>query len=732
VTPSEPVQVLVLGPVRVRRGTEEVLPGGPRERAVLAAVAMAGERGLDHDRLVDHLWGSNAPRTAHRTAQAYVSRLRGLIGQEAIVTVAGRHRLTGTRVDLWEFERLVADARRVPARAPQLLRQALDLWRDASVAQDAALDGAADLLQAYERMRLDARELLLAHLDDNTVVRAAEELLAEAPHRERTWAALATAYYRLGRQDEALATIRAARRRLADDLGIDLSSQLETLERDLLHHRVAPAEVPALPQPVTPLVGRDDLVDDIVGALDRSRLVTLVGTGGIGKTRLALAVAERLRADASLPVFFAGLASVTSPSAVHDALGEAVDAGGSELHEAFERRFGRVAGLLVLDNCEHVLPTVANRVGSLLQRPWRLRILATSRAPLGVTGEVVVDVPPLDTADAGDGMTSPALRLFLERAADVIDVHAWGDRETEAAATLCRSLDGIPLALELAARRLRTAEVTELTEVATAEQADASPAGEPRHRTLAAALEWSYRDLPDEQRRAFRRLGLLHGRLPLASAATLVDDRGAVEGLLRASLLTRSAQGVGMYEPVRQYAVSLLDPAERCAGLAAVAEELVAFTTRAEEHLPGTDEVAWLDRVDAVHGDIRAVLEWAMANDREDLVPLLVANVGYLWLLGWSPREGRTWLSTALDLVEDRALRVRLLTWSSLVAVRSGDLDEARRTGAEAVRIARPLDDPRLLGSALHALAMPDKYGDRTETARGHLREAHPPSPPGR
>jgi predicted ATPase/DNA-binding SARP family transcriptional activator len=710
--------------VRLRLAEEEVVPGGPRGRGVLAALALAGEGGVDDDRLVDLVWGPGAPRTARRTAHAYLSRLRRLLGPGALVSTAGRHRLVDVVVDLWEFERLLTSARRTPASAPGDLAGALAMWRDRSVGLDAALDGAADLVQAWERSRLDARELRLAHLDDEAVVAAAEELLAEAPHRERAWSALATALYRLGRQDEALASIRRARHRLAEDLGIDLSPDLEQLESDLLHHHLTPGQPTPLPQPTTRLVGRDRAVDDVIAALDRNRLVTLTGTGGIGKTRLALAAAERLTGSSA--VFVARLATATSSVGVRDALVEALDAGVPDLDDAARRRFERAPGLLVIDNCEHVLPTVAGLIGTLLAQPLRLRILATSRAPLGVTGELLVDVPPLEVPTRDDeDQTTAALQLFLDRAGEVTDTSMWGIGEHAAAAEVCRALDGIPLALELAARRLRTVEVTELVDGLGDDPGVPVRGGDPRHHSLTTALEWSYRGLPEGQQAAFRRLGLLHGRLPMAAAADVVGDRAAVDDLLRASLLTRSTAGVGMYEPVRQYAVSLLSPDERAEGLTRIAEEVTGFTRRAAAFLVGPEEIAWLDRVDALHGDVRAVLDWALANGRDDLVVQIVVNVSYLWLLGWSPAEGRRWLDTAVPQAAEPLARATLLAWSSSLAGRLGDAELARSHGADAVAVARETGDPLVLGRALHAAALPDKYVADTSAARARLREAH-------
>ena len=383
-----------------------------------------------------------------------------------------------------------------------------------------------------------------------------------------------------------------------------------------------------------------------------------------------------------------------------------------------------------MDNCEHLLPTVAEVLTTLLARTLRLRVLATSRSALGVPGELLVDVPPLGVTGRDDegGGQSDALTLFLDRAADVSAVDAWGERELAAAARVTRSLDGIPLAIELAARRLRTVEVTELSndlDVAASSPSWAPGGLDPRHRSLAAALEWTYRDLPDDQQVAFRTLGLVHGRLPVASAAAVVGSRDAVEGLLHASLVTRTLQGVGMYEPVRQYAVSKLSPQERQSGLALVAEELVAFTARASDRLVGPDEIEWLDRLDALHGDVRAVLEWAGAHDRRDLLAGVVADVAYLWSLGWSADEGRRWLDTALGAEPPDLLRARLLTWSSSLATVNGNPELARRHAVEAVSLARKLQEPRVLGRALHALGLPDKYGARTEAARTAFREAH-------
>jgi predicted ATPase/DNA-binding SARP family transcriptional activator len=709
------VQVLVLGPVRVRIDGAESVPGGRRERGVLAALVLAGPAGIDHERLVDQLYGPAAPATAHRTTQSYLSRLRTLLGPEVIRTQAGRHRLVADLVDLWEFDRLLQPAREGRANAPESLRAALSLWRDTDVAMDASLEGAAELLAAVRRSRLDALERRALQVDDSEAVDLAEALLAEDPHRERAWAALAMAHYRLGRQSEALAAIREARHRLADDLGVDLSPELDRLEQEMLHHTLTIQVPRPLPGPLTQLVGRNQLVERVVEALRSARLVTLVGTGGIGKTRVALAAAESTVRTAAVPAFLAELSLATTAASVDDVLVESIDAAGEDVEAAFRRRFERLPGLLVLDGCEHVLAAVAGRVTGLLRTAPGLRILATSRAALDLLGERLIDVPTLATPASGRSRPddAPALRLFYDRAAEVSDVASWSGRERATAADICRALDGLPLAIEVTARRLRDRGLDDLRVDLAAGSANA----------VATALDASYEALPAPHRRAYARLGLLQGSVPRATAAAVVGDEDAVDALLRASLLHRSSGGVRMYQPVRHHAASKLTPADRRVGRERIADEILALVAAATDHLIGPDELTWLGRIDAVHGDVRGVLEWA-SKERPAMVPQIAAMVGYLWLLGWSAHEGRRWLDTALDQPTDDPTRARLLTWSTVLAALHGDLERARADGDEAIAIARALERPRVLGAALHARALPDKYAADTTGARDLLDQA--------
>jgi DNA-binding SARP family transcriptional activator len=352
------VQVLVLGPVRAVRDGQDLDLNGPRERAVLAALALAGPGGIDTERLVDQVWGEDPPRTAARTVQAYLSRLRAALGTGVIVSEARRHRLATADVDVWRFRELSSRA------DGGALREAVALWRDPAPACDASLDGAVIELAALARARIDTAESLLAHLDDPEVVPAAERILAEEPHRELVWLRLAEALYRLGRAADALDTVRRAQRHLVTDLGLDPSPALVALEGDLLNHRIPErCSTVAPPVPLTSIVGRTGLLAEIGDRLRDHRLVTLVGTGGIGKTRLAIAAAPE-------QACFAALSGATTARAVENTVLTAVgaDRDRDDVVAALVARFERRGALVVLDNCEHVVTVAAALVRPALAR----------------------------------------------------------------------------------------------------------------------------------------------------------------------------------------------------------------------------------------------------------------------------------------------------------------------------------------------------------------------------
>lgn len=730
------MEILVLGPVRARRdradgsdgsdrpdGSDgpdgpdgpEVALNGPRERGVLAALALAGPAGIDTARLVDQVWGERAPRTAERTVQAYLSRLRASLGGDVVVTRAGRHRLANATVDLWRFRDLYEHARSSPVEARAALQEALALWRDPVPACDATLDGADIDLAALGQARLAAADLLVGYLDDASAIEAAERILAEDPHREAVWHRLATALYRLGRPAEALQAVRRARRHLVGDLGLDPSPPLVELEHDLLTHRVqGPGAGTAPPAPLTPLVGRGELLAQVSARLRTHRLVTLLGTGGIGKSRLAIAAAQA--APRTAP--FAALAGATTRQAVEDTLLAAVgaDRDRDDATTACIERLGRGSALVVVDNCEHVVPVVASFLTELLKGCPGVTVLATSRTPLGVPGEALVEVPPLQ-------VESDALALFTARAAEVTDTEAWTVTDRAHALAICRELDGLPLALELTARRLRHAPLATVRRELSSVEVSAA-AAEPRHRSLSAALDPSYSALDDAVQEAFRRLALLHGPVPVETAANVAGGSGLVAALADMSLVVSSPEGVRMYEPLRQYAAARTTAGERRTTQTVIASEVIALAERGRPFIAGPDELHWQGILDGVHADVRGVLEWAAACGRQEILARLAAAVGHMWLLGWGVREGHVWLDAAVSGCRDDQVKPRLFYLASVTALRRGDLERARTFADDGIRISRERGDREALGPLLHARAQPDKYAHGVELARSLLQEA--------
>ena len=719
------VEVRVMGPVRAVRDGREVPLGGPRERAVLAALVLAGPEGRDSLRLVDDVWGAEPPRTAERTLQAYLSRLRSRLGADVVVSRSGRHRIEGAQVDLWQFNDLRERARRAPHEAAGALGEAAALWRDAVAFGGAALEGAVVEQAALARARLDTLELLLAHQDDLDVTEAAERLLAEDPHREGVWERLAAAQHRLGRRADALAALRRARQVLVRDLGADPSPALAALEAQILTETATRAEEIArapLPAPLTTLVGREVDVEHVCELLRARRLVCLVGVGGVGKTRLALAAAAEHAGVAQVPAYFATVAGATGKADLAQTVLTAVGGSGDDPSTALPLQLGRRPGLLVLDDCEDVVTEAADLVRWLLARVGGLRVLATSRTPLGVTGEALVDIAPLAVPQSGDlgdtvgAVPAPALRLFLDRAAEASDTSSWGPGELAAAAEVCRRLDGIPLALEVTAGRLRYAGVAEVRD--DLEVPAAAAAADP----VAAALDRSLSRLAGSHRRAATRLALLTGPLPRSLASAVAGDV-AVRVLVDSSLVSPSSDGVRMYGPVRRHVLATAPEPEQAEGRAVVVAEMLALAEKAAPALVGPDEVGWLQLLDQLHPDIRICLAWA-ADGADGHLGRLAAALGYLWMLGWGAEEGAEWVGRALEDEVDAGTRCRLLVWSSYLDLRRGRHPAASRAAGEAVSLARQVGDERLLGDALHALAMPDKVGPRRENAREALLEA--------
>ena len=696
------VDIEVLGRPAVRAAGQRVELKG-RQPALLAALVVAAPRAVAADTLLEAIWGERLPRDPANALQQRVSELRRTLEPdrtgEVLVTVPGGYalRIDDTRIDARRSARLAAEGRDLLVAgdleaARDRLDQALRLWRGP------AFDGVADepwLAPEVQRLR----ELHLSAVEDRVeaslglgggaeLIPELTDLTAAEPLRERPAGQLMRALYRAGRQADALAAHERIRHLLADELGVDPGPELQRIHLQVLEQadelEVATLSAPRprqaasnLPAPTRTVIGRDAATARTGQLLAAARLVTLTGPGGAGKTTVALETARRhpIPPDGTWLVEFA---SLTDGAGVTHAVAHAVGVGGGgpggpgvgvdTLADALTER----SVLLVLDNCEHLVAEVAALAGTLLARAPGVRILATSRAPLGVEGELVwslpsLGVPAADEQDVDEMAAAPAVALLVDRIrahdpAFHLDVDG-----AAAAAAIVRRLDGIPLAIELAAARAR---VLSLPELATALEdrfdllASGLRSAPSRQRTLRGAIDWSWDLLDDDLRVAWAALSVpVDGADRDLGSALLGAADVAGEPLdVFGALVDRSIVSVDttvtparyrMLESLRAYGHDRLrelgrEEPVRTRHAEVVRAALAACHDDTDPTVFGVDLdglAAWLD-------EARAALRWAADADERGRVQQLAGSLGWLWLLGGLAAEGLRWLELGLGAVD--------------------------------------------------------------------------------
>jgi predicted ATPase/DNA-binding SARP family transcriptional activator len=739
----------MLGPFEVHTddGVLTDVPGA-RLRALLIALALEPGRVVQKATLVDWIWGENPPADAANALQRLASRLRRVLPDGVLDGQVGGYRLAVEpgSVDAVRFESLAGQARggEDPQRV-RLLREALGLWRGAAM-QDVGLQDS----EAFDAAVVRLEGLRLAALEDRFeaeirlgngagLVTELTDLVGAHPVRERLVAALMRALGAAGRSSEALVVYQRAREALADALGADPSPELSELHVALLRGEMGPREESRktnLRAELSSFVGKDADVAAVGRLITGHRLTTLIGPGGSGKTRLATETVRTLLGDLPDGAWLVELAAIgaagdkgSGPAGDADNVAQATLAalhlrdgllGGAPDAEPTDRVIAAIRErdtLLILDNCEHVIESAAAFAHRVLGECRRLRILATSREPLGITGEALWPVAPLalpaDDADPAGIESAPAVRLLLDRAGAVRKDLTVDAGTLSTMARVCRALDGMPLAIELAAARLRTMSLDQL-----ANRLDdrfrlltgGSRTALPRHRTLRAMVDWSWELLTAAERVVLRRLSVFSGGASLEAAERVCAGTGdgpnaAVEvwqvlelltALTEKSLVVAEGEGAPRYRmlgTIKEYAGERL--AEAGESDLARRAHLAHFTELVEEadpRLRGAEQLEWLALLEGEHDNIAAAMRGALAaGDAQGSMRLAAAATWYWWL-GGHKTEGNELILAAAALPGEVTDEIRALVYVFVVQFvtsgRGGQYDAAEWI-REAYRISQ-------------------------------------------
>lgn len=734
----------VLGPLEVWAEGRPIDLGGRKQRLLLAVLLAHANHRVSTGRLVEALWGERAGGGAAHTLRVHVANLRKTLephhrpgaAWKAIETIEDGYRL---RVDHGAFDRErfvgLADEGRALLRegvatAADVLREALALWRGdpyGELGSEAALEAEvvrlAELRLLAVEDRIDADLSLGRHQE---LVAELRDLVDLHPYRERLRGLLMLALYRAGRQAEARRAFRSLERVLGEELGLEPSPEVKELEERILLQDPSLDLVPAarppatnLPAPTTSFVGRDGDVARVRRLVDGTRLLTFTGPGGVGKTRLAIEAAASLVERFPGGIWLVELAPLRDATLVGQAVAEALridQRPGRPVETTLVEALRDRCALLILDNCEHLIEGVPGLVDVLLRACRELRVWATSRETLGVGGETKLLVSGLALGERGRG-PSDAVRLFVDRASSAVAGFALNAANSASVAQICRRLDGIPLAIELAAARVPVLSPQQIAggldrrfDLLTAGRRTA----EPRQQTLKATVSWSYDLLTVPEQAVLRRLSVFRGGFDLAAVEALCGGVAGgpvldlLAGLVAKSLVTVSPGGTEaryeLLETIRLYArAELIAAEEESEALARHRDRFLQLAEEAGPGLRGVDQLVWLARLEADHDNLRAVLE--RAGEAGDIATALriAGSIAWFWFLHSHLEEGWKRLDELIALSGDAStiLRVRALIAAGQFAWEQSRDDEARQWLGEALRAA-------------------DEIGSRSHTAWAH------------
>jgi predicted ATPase/DNA-binding SARP family transcriptional activator len=745
----------------MQRGGEVVAVPNGRPGSLLALLLCADGVPLSRDRLIDELWGEGPPASAVSALHVHLSKLRELIGGMLVLEPAGYVLAPGAfEVDAWRLDSLLEAARANPDDSGVLLKEALALFRGEPLANVAAEGSVAQWRRALEEKRLQAIALridaALRAGQAGELIGELEQLVGRHPLEERLWGQLMLALYRAGRQAEALDAYQRVRHLLSGDLGLEPGEQLTRLQQRILDQdptlsvaaqtpvRPAPP-ASSLPRPLTKLVGRaqEMLVLAEMMADPDVRVATLTGSGGVGKTRLLVEMARQLEEEYADGALFVRLEQVTDPALVGAEIARALargDPSGGPTADGLAAYLGGREMLLAVDNFEHVIPA-ATLISELLEAAPRLRVMISSRRALRIRGENVFEVEPLELP-AGDSDTelsqSPAVQLFAQCALAANRRLALDQSLTRAFGSICRALDGLPLAIELAAARMGLVTTRQIEAQLTVPLwiGDHGLRDLPdRQQTLEATISWSYDLLTPSAQSALRGAGAFLGGFSPAALAAVTMQAGPAEldELLEAHLVRRQGDSdrFELLELVRAFALHRLEEsAELADSLAhhrAYFRELIAPVSEAFDRAQAPGELAAPLLAD--HANVRAALESAMAAGDEETTLTVALGLRPLWLAGMLFQEAQEFVGRILDRSqvppEQEIALLRAVAfldgfsarppiWNRRLAARADELGDheafATATGnlfAHATN-ARDLDEMKRLRPAMLGLITPE------------------------
>ena len=747
---SRTTRIALLGPLEVTVDGAVATITSRTQRTVLLRLAT--------DAIAEAVWGENLPENPPNAVRYHIWKLREAVGPGVVETIPSGYRLAAEaiEVDAKVFSDLVGSVAGLePSLVLERLDRALSLWRGDAYADVRDAEFAQPDIRRLEELRRGALRLRARALVDGgrigEGIAEAERLIERDPYDEGLWSTLMTGLYRDGRQAEALRVYQRARSVLGNDLGIEPTPELTALEQQVLVHddglreeRPVPTNLAA---PITSFLGRAAEMDEVGDLLGERRLVTIVGAGGTGKTRLATEIGRRSIDDFEGGVWFVDLTSLRGGDDVFAAIGAAVGLSLSD-PDASPRRevlafLRRPSYLLLLDNAEHMLDDVSDAAIDLLERTTSGRVLVTSRAPLRVPGEVVFPIPRLSVPEppwTWDSVESTgAGHLFTARAADAGLVVQTSAIEAELVGRICIAVEGLPLAIELSAARARTTPLADLADEVENRLAIGVQRGtSDRHRTMEAMIAWSYELLDDTARSVFRRVGVFIGGFSLDAAVQSCARVGLDEEAVRSALLTLTDQSMverddrehsryRLLEPFRHFALDRLrDHGELEAALGAHAEAFhdIVVASLPVQRGPDRNRVRRGLRTEAAN--IRAALERFEEAEEGERLCRMVAALSRFWIDQRQRDDISRWSSACAPFIDAQAIPTRtyLHCLTAHALAYQGATSEASDHMARAIELARSSGGGLLLAdvttsflSQTDAFAFGELLGPRDDVA---------------